>query len=229
MSRVGGVWLRPLTRMTLNDLTSMECFSRGLWIACLLLRPNLWSFFLLQDDFVRARLPATFNSLCWSRFMSPQSIKVWEAWASLQTKRSVHIGRRREECLIKKVDFFASSCTLRVTGKAFVFMVLQVVQLHYMQQWHLSHKMPKVQKDDFPTVWLWPNAVSFSWCFHPELFYGRQTLALKEPLTMAVHIQLKDVWSILFKVCCAFLFQSVSVGQVQRMLFKQCRSLTLTM
>lgn len=45
MSRVGGVWLRPLTRMTLNDLTSMECFSRGLWIACLLLRPNLWSFF----------------------------------------------------------------------------------------------------------------------------------------------------------------------------------------
>lgn len=45
MSWVGGIWLRPLTRMTLNDLTSMECFSRGLWIACLLLRPNLWSFF----------------------------------------------------------------------------------------------------------------------------------------------------------------------------------------
>lgn len=60
-------------------------------------------------------------------------------------------------------------------------------------------------------------------------FYGRHTLVLRETLTTAGHIHLKDVWSRLFKVWCVSLLHFGSFGQVRRMLFKHRRSITMTM
>lgn len=78
--------------------------------------------------------------------------------------------------------------------------------------------MPKVQKADFPTAWLRPNAV---WS---KALYGPQTAAIIKPVAVRIHFKL--IWSSLFRVECIFLssFWSGSVGQVRRMLFKQCRS-----
>lgn len=88
-----------------------------------------------------------------------------------------------------------------------------------------THNMPKVHKDDFPTVWLWPNAVKlpFSWCFPSKDFHGAQASAVRNPYPWRCIFTSTMFEAILFKVC-LFLLHFRSVGQVRRMPFKQCGS-----